>query len=613
LPFLREKFLRVYWIISEDMVRKKIEEINFKKNFGVYWSFLKKYKYLAIFVVLLVVVSEATHLIPKLLLKEIIDKGNEFSSGSLGYDLFLSVLIMSAVIYFVTITFRAVSDWARIHYLNKIEVKLMFDLKNWYFNHISKLSHNFHTTHKTGSLISRLIRGSGAMERMTDVLVFNIAPLVIQVIIVGASIIYFDWKPFVALVATVFVFITYSLYWQNKQRPYQAIANRNEDLEKGFISDVFTNIDTVKYYGKEDRVKGRYKRKARKSMDSLRKFFNFGRWMGSGQSLIVAVGSFFMIYFPLVSFLNGEISIGTVVFIYSIYGNLVGPMFSFIHGIRGYYRSMIDFDSLFEYGYIENEIKDKQNAISKPVKKGEIEFKNVEFNYGKRKIFKNFNLKINKDEKVAFVGHSGSGKTTLVKLLYRLYDVQSGEIIIDGINIKDYKQEFLRGELSIVPQEAILFDDTVYNNVKFSNVYSSDKEIKDAIKFAQLDKVIKDFPKKENTIVGERGVKLSGGEKQRVSIARAILANKQVLVLDEATSALDSKTEHEIQKDLARLMEGRTSIIIAHRLSTIMSADKIVVMDKGKIVQIGKHSDLIRQKGTYRELWNLQKGGYIAE
>jgi len=189
--------------------------------------------------------------------------------------------------------------------------------------------------------------------------------------------------------------------------------------------------------------------------------------------------------------------------------------------------------------------------------------------------------------------------------------LMGGGILIDGKDIRNFKQESLRSESGIVPQECILFDDTLYNNVKFSKPEASRKEVLQAIKFAQLDKVIKDFPKKEDTIVGERGVRLSGGEKQRVSIARAILANKKVLILDEATSSLDSETESEIQKDLQKLLQGRTSIIIAHRLSTIMNADRIIVLQRGKITQQGKHFELINQPGEYKKLWNLQKGGYI--
>ena len=272
---------------------------------------------------------------------------------------------------------------------------------------------------------------------------------------------------------------------------------------------------------------------------------------------------------------------------------------------------MADFESLFQYGKIDREVQDLPHSKKLKVKKGEIEFKNLTFKYNKRRIFKNFNLKIEKNTKTAIVGHSGSGKSTLVKLLYRLYNLNGGQILIDGRDSRDYKQESLRSELSIVPQECVLFDDTIYNNIKFSKPTAKRKEVRRAIKFSQLDKIINTFPYKEKTIVGERGVKLSGGEKQRVSIARALLANKKILVLDEATSALDSETEHEIQKDLKKLMQGRTSIIIAHRLSTIMTADKIIVLEKGKIVQEGKHKQLIRRKGVYKKLWNLQKGGYI--
>ena len=192
-----------------------------------------------------------------------------------------------------------------------------------------------------------------------------------------------------------------------------------------------------------------------------------------------------------------------------------------------------------------------------------------------------------------------------------MYDPNSGQILIDGKDIRDFNQESLREEMAIVPQECILFDDTIYNNIAFSNPLAKREEVYRAIRFAQLDKIIEKFPKKDKTIVGERGVKLSGGEKQRVSIARAILADKKVLVLDEATSSLDSQTEYEIQQDLKRLVKDRTTIIIAHRLSTIMNADQIVVMDKGKIVQQGTHKELISQEGQYKKLWNLQKGGYI--
>jgi ATP-binding cassette, subfamily B, heavy metal transporter len=395
------------------------------------------------------------------------------------------------------------------------------------------------------------------------------------------------------------------------QQESNVIANNVEDVEKANISDFFTNIDSIKHFGKEKVIKKKFGNFTEKTRLAILNNWNYFRWLDSGQMFILATGLFFMVWFPMLRFLDGEITIGTIVFIYTIYGNLIGPLFGFVHGIRQFYRSMADFESLFQYGKIENDIKDKPNAKRLVIKKGEVEFRNLDFMYHKKELFNNFNLKVPPKTKVAFVGHSGSGKSTLVKLIYRLYDVQRGAILIDGNDIKDFNQESLRGELSIVPQEAVLFDDTIYNNIKFSNPSASRDQVFAAMKFAQLDELVEDLPDKEKTVVGERGVRLSGGEKQRVSIARAILANKKVLVLDEATSALDSKTEHEIQKDLEKLMKGRTSIIIAHRLSTIMYADLIVVLEKGKIIQMGKHRTLINQKGKYKELWNLQKGGYI--
>lgn len=272
---------------------------------------------------------------------------------------------------------------------------------------------------------------------------------------------------------------------------------------------------------------------------------------------------------------------------------------------------MSEFESLFKYGKIDQEVKDAPNAKRIRIKEGKIDFRDVTFAYKNRKILDKFTLEVPKNKKVALVGPSGAGKSTIVKLLYRFYEPNQGSILIDGKDIRRFKQEPLRGELSIVPQECVLFDDSIYNNIAFSNPKANRKEVFRAIKFAQLDKIIKKFSNKEHTIVGERGVKLSGGEKQRVSIARAILANKKILVLDEATSSLDSETEHEIQRDLFKLMEGRTSIIIAHRLSTIMRADIIIVIDKGRIVQKGTHDDLIKKDGLYKKLWELQKGGYI--
>lgn len=590
---------------------KEKRTINFKYNLKEYFNLIKPHRWAFIFILFLVFIIEGGYVLGRYLFKVLIDNGTEFTAGNLGHPEFVTILLIIAGVYLFIGTLNAVLKLIKFKILIKVTTNSIADLKRKYFNHIIQLSHKFHTNHKTGSLISRVLRGGHAIDGLNDVIVFNVAPMFFELIITSASVLYFNTASAIVIILTSIVFVGYSVIVQNKSKQWADEYNQTEDIEKGMIGDIMTNIDSVKYFGKENLIKSKFKKISENTKNAAAKFWNYFGIMDLGQSIILSLGVFFLVLFPVRSLLRGEMSIGTLVFIYTVFGNVVGNLFGFVHGIRQYYKAMIDFEDLFQYGKIENDIIDNPKAKKLEIKKGEIEFKDLGFKYHKHKLFENFNLDIKKNQKVALVGHSGCGKTTLIKLLYRFYDLDGGQITIDGKDIRSFKQESLRSELSIVPQEAVLFDDTIYNNIAFSNPKATEKQVFEAMKFAQLDKIIASFPDKEKTIVGERGVKLSGGEKQRVSIARAILANKKVLVLDEATSALDSETEYEIQKDLKRLMEGRTSIIIAHRLSTIMHADKIVVMDKGKIIQMGKHTELIKKFGPYRKLWDLQKGGYI--
>jgi len=591
-----------------DELKNRIE---FRYNLSVYFNLMKKYKSLIFFIIILAVLIELRYLADKFLFKEIIDRGTDFIGGTLTSEAYLSILSVIGFIFIFLILMSFAMQWLKEHFIIKLEADMIFELKQKFFNHLIGLHHGFHVNHKTGSLISRLLRSGGAIERITDTLFYQFAPLIIEVAALTISLVYFDFTSALVVLAVVVTFISYSFFIQRIQESSNLMMNQAEDIEKANVSDFLTNMDSIKYFGKEKFVRDKFAKISENSKTTLIKNWNYFRWFGSVQNIILGGGTFLIVFFSVKGFMEGRITLGTLVFIFTAYVSLVPPMFNFVHGIRNFYRSLADFQDLFQYGKIENEIKDLASTKELEVKHGEIEFRNITFNYGKRKIFDNFNLKISKNKKVALVGHSGSGKTTLIKLLYRFYDVDKGEILIDNNNIKNFKQESLRSGMSIVPQECILFDDTIFNNVKFSNPKAIKEDVIKAIKFAQLDRIIDQLPKKENSIVGERGVKLSGGEKQRVSIARAILANKKILVLDEATSSLDSETEFEIQKDLEKLMQNRTAIIIAHRLSTIMKADLIVVLKNGKIVQTGKHSELIKQQGEYKRLWNLQRGGYI--
>jgi ATP-binding cassette subfamily B protein len=561
-----------------------------------------------------VCLHEIKQIFDKYIFKVVIDEGTRFSSGEVVIDVLLKSLIFLGLIYLCVNLINIFNNWLKIHFLNKLESEAIFELKRKYFSHILNLDYGFHTTHKTGSLISRLGRGASAMEKMTDSVIFEFAPIILQTIFAILALMYLEANSSIIIVITMLLFVSYSYFMQRISEPSNVLANKQEDREKGNLADFLTNTESIRHFGKERLVMQRYTNLAEETKNLWVKNWGFWRWTSAGQSLIIFSGTFILLFFSLKQFLNGNISLGTLAFIYTTYLGLLGPLWGLVHGIRNFSRSMADFQELFDYGRIESKIRDSPIAKNLKINKGEIVFDKIDFNYpGKGKIFENFSLKIPANKRVAFVGHSGCGKSTLTRLLYRLYDVNSGKITIDGQDIRGVKQNYLREEMSIVPQECVLFDDTIYNNIAFSNPNASREEVLKAIKFAQLDKLIENMPEKEETIVGERGVKLSGGEKQRVSIARAILANKKILVFDEATSALDSETEFEIQKDLEKLMKGRTSIVIAHRLSTIMKADIIVVMKKGKILQMGTHRELITQGGEYQRLWDFQRGGYITE
>jgi ATP-binding cassette subfamily B protein len=588
------------------------EEIDFKYNLKVYFGFLAKYKWAALVLVGLALVLSSLEMVQNYAFKLIIDNATLFMGHQLASEPFRRFLwIIFTVILGITAT-RVSGRWLYLRNINLLESDLIADIKRFYFDHLLTLSHGFHTTHKTGSLISRLSRGSGAVETMTDVIIFQYIPLLFQLGFAATSIVYFTLPVGLVVLVTTSAYIAFSFLMNERQRRVNALYNNMSDLEKGNISDVFTNIESIKYFAKEKDVQNRYAALSEKTKELQLDFWNSYKLMESGQLLILGLGTFFLILFSLRDLIAGRIGTGTFVFIFITYGSLMGPLSGFVFGIRNMYRALADFEDLFQYGKAENEIKDKPGAPALRVGSGAIEFKDVVFQYKKRPILNGFSLKVPAHHKVAVVGPSGAGKTTLIRLLFRLYDLEGGRITVDGTDIAEVTQGSLRGSLSMVPQECILFDDSLYNNIAFSNPAASREEVFKAMRFAQLENFIMGLPNKEKTIVGERGVKLSGGEKQRVSIARALLADRKILILDEATSSLDSETEHDIQEGLKDLMKGRTSILIAHRLSTIMSADIIVVLDKGKVVQQGKHRELIKKPGLYRKLWNLQKGGYIG-
>jgi ATP-binding cassette subfamily B protein len=454
-------------------------------------------------------------------------------------------------------------------------------------------------------------RAGGAITSINDVIVYNFLPLAVSIIGVLGSLFVLDWVSAVVTVSIIVCFVTFTSIMLAKQLPLQEAQQGAEDSEKAFISDSFTNIESIKLYAKELFMGRRYGQIAHTTAQADVKYNDWYRWIESGQNAISGIGIGSILFVTAYQFLYSDLAVSTIVFTYTVVLGLIAQLYGFNWGLRAITRGFMDLESARSYLDITADIIDEKKSKPLIIKKGSIAFEDVTFSYAKKRVFDSFSLMIPSKKRVAFVGHSGSGKSTLLKLLFRLYNVDSGRILIDGQDIKTVTQNSVRNAIAIVPQECLLFDDTLYQNVLFAREDATREEVMKAMSLAQLDDVLAQLPSGEKTIVGERGVKLSGGEKQRVSLARAILAQRPVLVLDEATSALDSETEHKIQQALAHALQGRTSVIIAHRLSTIMTADVIVVLKHGKIVQMGTHNELVKV-GEYKKLWDLQKGGYIA-
>jgi ATP-binding cassette, subfamily B, heavy metal transporter len=593
-------------------------DVDLKYTLRVLWSFAREYKKLLLAIFFLIIIGEMISFLDNFIFKYLIDKATLFGKDLITTDAFRRFIFGAVGIYFAINIFYAIIWYFRMKAINHFSASMMNSIEKSSFWHIINLSYRYHLSKRTGSIISQFTRGVNKVDTITDAILFNFAPVAVRITISFSVIYYFDVVTALILGLMTILFIIFGVVITNIQKYPQHIANEKEDILKQNLGDVFLNIETVKYFGKENPTLAYFRGLSQRLKNSRLKFWHYFAWFSGGETVILAFGVAAMLYFSFMSFLNGKLTLGSITLIYAALWRLLPQLFGLMHGYREFVRGVVDSFSLLSIFKEKNEVVDVNNN-KLVVNQGDVEFKEVSFSYtskniekGEPGILKDFKLKIGRNTKVALVGPSGSGKTTVIKLLYRLFDIAEGKITIDGVDISKVTQKSLRNSMSIVPQEPLLFDNTIYFNIAYANPNATKAEVWKAIKFAQLDEFIRELPLKEKTLIGERGVKLSGGEKQRVSIARAILADKKILVLDEATSALDSETEKEIQRDLEKLMKGRTTIIIAHRLSTIMKADRIVVLNKGRIVEIGSHDQLRNvQGGLYQRLWKLQQGGRL--
>ena len=476
------------------------------------------------------------------------------------------------------------------------------------FQHLHSLSLAFHLNRQTGGLTRAIDRGSKGIEFLLRFAAFEIIPVLVELIAVGIVL----WVTFGLLyalvtVTTVIIYIIYTIKvteWRIGIRRQMNIADENASTK---AIDSLLNFETVKYFNSEKIEADRFDNAMKSYEDSAVKARASLSVVNIGQGAIIAIGLFLIMGMAGEDIASEKMSIGDFVVVNTFLLQLYLPLNFLGFVYREIRQSLLDIGRMFALVDEMPDIVDKQNAYDLDVHSGKIEFKNIKFSFGNRVILKNLNFVVNPGHKVAIVGPTGAGKSTISKLLFRFYDPSSGAISIDNQNIKNVTQSSLRSNIGVVPQDTVLFNDTIKYNISYSKPGASIEEINKAAKLSSIDRFIANLEIGYDTIVGERGLKLSGGEKQRVAIARALLKNPKIFIFDEATSALDSKTEKSIEKSLKKLSNKNTTLVIAHRLSTIIDADKIIVLENGTIAEQGSHKELIKKNGLYAEMWMRQQ------
>jgi ATP-binding cassette subfamily B protein len=482
-------------------------------------------------------------------------------------------------------------------------------LNNRTFAHLHRLSLRFHLERRTGGLSRVIERATRGIELIIRMGILNVVPTALELALVaGVLFYYFDWRYVVIVIATVTVYMWFTFAASERRIAIRREMNDSDTDANTKAIDSLLNFETVKYFGNEEAEARRFDTSmARYERAAIKTFRSLGT-LNSGQALIFTVGMTACMLLAARGVVAGRHTIGEFVMINALMIQLYMPLNFMGMVYREIKQGLVDLEAMFALLTENPEVKDKPGAEPLVVTKGEIRFEDVGFNYEReRKILKDLSFEVPAGKMVAIVGPSGAGKSTISRILFRFYDIQSGRVTIDGQDIRDVTQRSLRAAIGVVPQDTVLFNDTILYNIRYGRFDATDEEIFAAARLAQIDGSIRTLPQGYKTMVGERGLKLSGGEKQRVAIARTILKGPPILILDEATSALDSHTEKEIQDALDRVAKDRTTLVIAHRLSTIVHADNILVLEKGRLVEQGTHAELIASGGLYASLWARQR------
>lgn len=538
----------------------------------------------------------------------------EIMTGSVDRKIVLDqlyFLLFQLAIINVTATF----GWHVFKLLNlRFEAKGIKHIADDSFLYLQKHSFRFFNNNFSGALVKRLNRLTSSFERIADIFAFDIFKIIIKILVTIVVLSVFSWKLGVVMAFWIGIFITMNIFLANYKYKFDTKKASSDTRVTAEMSDSISNNINLKLFSGLPFEFDRYKKATQNREDLSIRSWKVGTNIDSFQGILFAMLEIGILYIAVNLWSNDLLNVGGLFIIQAYIFELMNSIWGLGGRIRRLFEAFADAEEMIIDLNTKHEIRDKDGAKDLKVNGGKIEFKDVKFKYNKKEtaIFDKFNFKVKANQKVALVGPSGGGKTTITKLILRLFDINQGQILIDGQNIKNVTQDSLREAVTLVPQDPYLFHRSLKENIRYGRMDASDQEVYAASKMARCDEFINAMPKKYDTIVGERGVKLSGGQRQRVAIARAILSNAQILIFDEATSSLDSESEKMISDAITNLTKNKTTIIIAHRLSTIMHADKVYVIADGGIAEEGSHAELIASdSGLYKKLWNMQSGGYL--